>query len=205
MPSPFFVCAARVGGTVSGISWQQPTLTTEEQPVLLDVARAAVAAAAHHRPAPPLPIDLPGRLREPAGAFVTLHDASGLRGCVGSVVPRGSLAALVASVAQSAACRDPRFDPISPEDLNGLRLDVSVLSATQPTAIDDIDPARHGVCLTLGARRAVLLPQVAIRYGWDRPTLLAHLCEKAELAPTAWRDPDALLLTFFVTTLEGAV
>jgi len=163
-----------------------------------------VRAAILNHPPPPLP-DLPTRLQEPAGAFVSLHAGSALRGCIGSVTPEGSLAALVARVAAVAATGDPRFVRIHPDELPQLEIEVSVLSPAVPIPHDRLDPARHGASIRLGPRRGVLLPQVAAREGWDRAALLTALCEKAGLAPEAWRDPAAVLLAFTVTTIAGPV
>ena len=180
--------------------------TDAERLALLGVARAAVVAAARVEPAPPLPADLPARLQRPAGAFVTLDDARGrLRGCVGNVTPEGSLASLVARVAIAAATRDPRFPPLRDDELAGLRIEISILSPVRRVTAAEIDPAIHGVCLEHGRRRAVLLPQVAVEHGWDRETLLLHLCEKADLAPDAWRDPAATLFSFTVETIADDV
>jgi AmmeMemoRadiSam system protein A len=167
------------------------------------VARAAVRAAAHGVPPPPLPADLPSRLLAPGGAFVSLHDRDGLRGCVGSVVPQDSLAGLVVRMAVAAATTDPRFSPVRPEELSGLRIEISVLSATRRVSALEVEPGVHGLCLRLGDVGAVLLPQVAARYGWDRAMLLRELCVKAELAPEAWDDPAAVLLAFTVEVMEG--
>ena len=178
----------------------------EERLALLAIARAAVRAAAEDVPAPPVPDELSFRLGAPAGAFVSLHDAAGrLRGCIGSVEPEGRLADLVARMALAAATRDPRFSPLARDELAGLRVEVSVLSPMRPVSLDDIDPCIHGVCIRLGSRRAVLLPQVAAARGWDPPTLLAHLCEKANLSPTAWRDPVAELFAFTIDAMESEV
>jgi len=169
-----------------------------ERAALLAVARAAVRAAAHGAPAPPPPPGTPARLLAPGAAFVTLRDREGLRGCVGSVVPQGSLAALVARMARAAARTDPRFPPLRPDELLGLRVEVSVLSPTRPVSVDEIDPGIHGVCLRAQGRGAVLLPQVAVRLGWDRETLLRELCAKADLPDEARRDPTTLLVAFTV-------
>jgi len=163
-----------------------------------------VRAAILNHPPPPLP-DLPTRLQEPAGAFVSLHAGSALRGCIGSVTPEGSLAALVARVAAVAATGDPRFVRVHPDELPQLEIEISVLSPAVPIPHDRLDPVRHGASIRLGPRRGVLLPQVAAREGWDRAALLTALCEKAGLAPEAWRDPAAVLLAFTVTTIAGPV
>jgi len=174
-----------------------------ERQALLAVARAAVRAAVGGQPLPALPPDLPPRLGEPAGAFVSLHQGANLRGCIGCVTPDAPLGALVSRIAAAAATGDPRFAALRPSDLDGLRVEVSMLSPLSAVTPDVLDPATHGVCLRLGNHRAVLLPQVAARRGWDRATLLAHLCEKAGLPPAAWRDPAAVLLAFTVETVDG--
>jgi AmmeMemoRadiSam system protein A len=165
-----------------------------------------VRAAAHGAPPPPLAPDLPPRLQAPGGAFVSLHGRDGLRGCIGSLSRQDGLAALVVRMAVASATADPRFPPLRPEELRGLRIEVSVLSVARPVAVvEEIDPAVHGVCLRLGARGAVLLPQVAARYGWTRETLLAELCAKAGLPRQAWQDPTAVLLAFTVESVEAEI
>jgi uncharacterized protein (TIGR00296 family) len=111
----------------------------------------------------------------------------------------------VARVAAAAATRDPRFPRLRPDELVGLRVEVSVLSPMWTVTAAEIDPAIHGICLEHGRHRAVLMPRVAADRGWDRETLLVHLCEKAAVAPDAWRDPAATLLAFTVETIEGEI
>jgi len=191
MPSPFLLVL------------DVPALSDADATVLLGVARAAVRAAATGTPHPRLPIDLPPRLCASAGAFVSLHRGNELRGCVGSVAPAAdSLAALVGRMA-AAASRDPRFPPLTAAELEDLCLEVSVLSRARRIAVEQLDPRRHGILLRLDSARAVLLPQVAQRYGWDRETLLEHLCVKAGLPAAAWLDPATVLRAFTVATIEG--
>jgi AmmeMemoRadiSam system protein A len=180
-------------------------LTADEQAALLDIARAAVHAAVEGRSPPCEPSGLPERLLLPAGVFVSLHHGTELRGCIGTVLPDRPLAVATAEVAAAAATRDPRFVPVLPAELDDLDVEVSVLSAASPVTVEALDPARHGVCLKLGDHRAVLLPQVAAREGWDRETLLGHLAEKAKLPSDAWRDPDAILLAFTAVTVSGSL
>lgn len=149
--------------------------------------------------------DLPDRLDETAGVFVSLHVQNDLRGCIGSVHPDLPLGVLVPRLAGEAATRDPRFLRVEAGELADLQLEVSVLSPLVPIAPDRVDPRHHGVYLRLGDVSAVLLPQVAIREGWDRSRLLAALCEKAGLAASAVHDPAALLLAFTVTTVSGRI
>jgi|SRR5438105_607466 len=196
-----FFCFGRM---VAG--WEAPHplaggCSPAERATLLDVARAAIRAAVAGRP-PPVH-DLPARLGVEAGVFVSLHDARGeLRGCVGTVVPTAPLGVLVGRMAAASATRDPRFTPLEPSDLDGLTIEISVLAPLARIDAANVDPARHGVCLRLGRQGAVLLPQVAARFGWDRETLFRHLCEKAGLPPHAWRDPGATLEVFTVEPVE---
>ncbi len=129
--------------------------------------------------------------------FVTLKRGRRLRGCIGHVLPVRPLWQDIRDSAIAAAVRDPRFPPVSREELDALRIEVSVL--TRPVPVDGPEgfvPGRHGVILEVGGRRAVFLPQVAAERGWDRETTLSHLARKAGLPPDAWRRPDARFRVF---------
>jgi AmmeMemoRadiSam system protein A len=176
-----------------------------ERAALLDLARAAIRAAIAGDPPPPLP-EVPPRLRVPAGVFVSLHDAGGdLRGCVGSVLPNTPIAVLVGRMAVASAMRDPRFPPLATAELASLRIEISVLAPLRAIDPADIDPPRHGLCLRLGHRGAVFLPQVAARHGWDRDTLLRQLCDKAGLPLDAWSDERVTLQAFTVEAVEDVL
>jgi len=179
--------------------------SARERQALFALAREAVCAAVEGRRPPALPRDLPSRLGEPAGAFVSLHQGADLRGCIGCVRSDTPLAALVVRIAAAAATDDRRFPALRPSELGGLHLEVSILSPLSAVAAHALEPSTHGVCLRLGDHGAVLLPQVAARHGWDRATLLARLCEKAGLSPAAWQDPAAVLLAFTVETVDGTL
>jgi AmmeMemoRadiSam system protein A len=133
---------------------------------------------------------------------VSLHRGDWLRGCIGSLTASEPLGGVVARMA-AAVTRDPRFPPLDLHELAGLRLEISVLSRARAMPPDRLDPARHGIVLRIGEARAVPLPQVARRHGWDRDRLLAEICSKAGVSPTAWRRADAVLRAFTVATVEG--
>ena len=163
---------------------------------LLRLARAAVTAAAAGR-RPPDPAAVPGWeevrddpvLREPRGAFVTLHRDGRLRGCIGYIQGIKPLLEAVVDNAVAAAVRDPRFLPVTPDEVPHLQVEVSVLSPLRPVAHwREIEIPRHGVVLRRGPAQAVFLPQVAAEQGWDRETTLSHLALKAGLPPDAWRE-----------------
>jgi AmmeMemoRadiSam system protein A len=161
--------------------------TEAEQRALVDIARAAVTRAVTGRPT-----ELPkaASVAEASGAFVTLKRNGQLRGCIGTLECRRSLAEEIARVAVSAARKDPRFQPVSASELDGLDVEVSVLGPLEP--IDPLDPGAivvgtHGLVVEQGARRGLLLPQVATEWNWGREEFLAQTCVKAGLPPDAWR------------------
>lgn len=121
----------------------------------------------------------------PAGAFVTIHTASTgeLRGCIGTIEPsEDSLAREVISNAISAATRDPRFPPIGPDELDDLRIDVSVLYPPEPIESSaQLDPRVYGVIVRRGWRRGLLLPD--IEGIDDAETQVRYARMKAGIAP----------------------
>jgi len=158
-----------------------PRLIEEERSVLLDLARRSIVARLEVRPLPRL-VAPPRRLLAEQGAFVSLHRRRVLRGCVGMVSPAGSLAETVARCAVAAATEDPRFPPLRPPELPGLSIEISVLEI--PFRVDDLSQivlGTHGLVVTAGPRRGLLLPQVAIEQGWDASTFLEETCLKAGL------------------------
>ncbi len=112
---------------------------------------------------PRLPEDALAGLPQRAGVFVSIKTASGaLRGCIGSVVPtRPSLAEEVVAYAIESATADPRFPPVTPEELDGLVYSVDVLSPPEPVeGPQALDPRRYGVIVRKGPQRGLLLPDI---------------------------------------------
>lgn len=128
------------------------------------------------------------KLREPRGAFTTLMLQEHLRGCVGYVFAVKPLFETVAETAVAAAFNDFRFDPVTGAEAPFLKIEISVLSPLQAIDPDDIVVGKHGLVITLGARRGLLLPQVAAEHHWDAATFLEQTCHKAGLPPDAWRE-----------------
>jgi len=172
-------------------------LTPDDRRRLLLLARASLEAHLAGRALPPLPDDaLCGRL---AGAFVTIRVAGALRGCLGRLAADRRLGAVVRDMTVAAARDDPRFPPITAEELPALTLEISVLR--QSAAFAPVDPARlvigrDGLIVRRGRRTALLLPQVAAEHGWDAERFLGACCRKADLAADAWREPGIDILTF---------
>jgi AmmeMemoRadiSam system protein A len=124
----------------------------------------------------------------PQAAFVTIFYRGELRGCLGRLASELPLPDLVSHLAQEVADSDPRFDPVRPEELQDIRLEISVLTPEHEIrAVSEIEVGRHGLIVEKGARRGLLLPQVATEHGWDRDTFVAQTCLKAGLAEDAWR------------------
>ncbi len=174
-------------------------VTPEEGRRLLELARQSAAAAAGRRSLPAVRLaEWPEALREPLGAFVTLHHRGRLRGCIGRMTSQQSLPETVADMAAAAAVEDPRFPALRPEELDDVRVEISVLSPlARIQNPEEIQLGRHGVLVRQGRRTGVFLPQVATETGWDLETFLSELCSgKAGLEENAWQDPETELYTF---------
>jgi AmmeMemoRadiSam system protein A len=125
----------------------------------------------------------------PAGAFVSIHRHGALRGCLGRLDCEWSLNRVVAYLATALADSDPRFEPVSPDELPELEIEISILTPERPIAgIEEIEVGRHGVIVEQGRSRGLLLPQVAAEHGWGVTQFVAHTCLKAGLPPDAWRS-----------------
>ena len=111
----------------------------------------------------PLPEDLPQEMKlTQAGAFVSIHKLGKLRGCIGTILPTADCVAReIANNAVSAATRDPRFPPITPEELKWLEINVDVLGEPEDIdSPDQLDVKRYGVIVSRGAKRGLLLPDL---------------------------------------------
>jgi AmmeMemoRadiSam system protein A len=169
--------------------------TAEERQALLGLAREAIAAHFQRR-TPRLP-EATGALAEPRGAFVTLHGADGeLRGCVGLMHSDRPLRDTVARMAVASATEDGRFEPVTESELAVLTIQISALGPLERILPEQVEVGRHGLLVSCGGRRGVLLPQVPVEHGWDRETFLAQTCRKAGLPPDAWQEPTAELFGF---------
>jgi uncharacterized protein len=158
-----------------------------ERELLLKLAHDSIELALAGRDrdldlSPPSP-----HLAEPRGAFTTLHLQGKLRGCIGYILPVESLYKTIAATARAAAFEDPRFEPVTLAEAPGLKVEISVLSVPQPIRPDEVVVGRHGLIVSGGGRRGLLLPQVPTEWEWDRETFLAQTCLKAGLPPDAWQ------------------
>ena len=132
-----------------------------------------------------------------SGCFVTITQNGHLRGCIGNFQAQQPLYQEVATMAIAAASQDPRFQPMSPDELDSFSLEITILSPLEQ--IDDtnqIEVGVHGIYIIKGFNRGVLLPQVATEYGWDKKTFLQQTCIKAGLPENSWQQPEAEIYIF---------
>jgi AmmeMemoRadiSam system protein A len=145
-----------------------------------------------------------GRLAEPQAAFVTLRWNGKLRGCIGQPDAAHGLAETVVQCAITAALRDPRFGPLRAEETDGLEIEISVISELRPVRPEEIELGTHGIAVTGGGTRGLLLPQVALERNWSVTQFLEATCRKAGLQANAWREPDTKLLAFTAEVFSDA-
>jgi AmmeMemoRadiSam system protein A len=163
-----------------------PNLNSEEQAALLRVARDAVTAASRGECYEP-PEVLPGGVPRSAGVFVSLHLGDELRGCIGVTQTRQPLVESTAHCARAAALEDPRFPPLSVAEVPQVGIEISVLGELRALGPGERPrPGIDGVLIEQEGRQGLLLPQVAIRFGWSAERLLSETCRKAELPGDAW-------------------
>lgn len=171
-------------------STRQNEFTPEERAVLLKLAHESILSALERREislTPPSP-----HLEEPRGAFTTIYFHGNLRGCVGYVFPVASLYRTVAETARAAAFEDTRFSPVSPQEAPELDVSLSILSPLRVIMPEEVEIGRHGLVVSHGGRRGLLLPQVPVEHQWDRATFMEQTCRKAGLPLDAWRQGATL-------------
>lgn len=151
------------------------------------------------------PAELPPAFAEPRGVFVTLkeHPSGDLRGCIGLTAPLYPLATAIAHAAQASATEDPRFPAVTVAEMEGLTVEVSILTLPEPLpSVDPSDRAqdvvigRDGLIVDDGESSGLLLPQVAPEQGWAPERFLAETCRKAGLRSSAWEDPRVRVRRF---------
>jgi AmmeMemoRadiSam system protein A len=171
-------------------------LSRDDKATLYAIARTAIESALNGIKPPHSEItsDI---LREKRGAFVSLHLHGNLRGCIGYIQPSRPLHKTVQEMSIAAALQDPRFDPVTKQELEELEIEISVLTPmVRIEHTQEIEIGRHGLYIVSGPYHGLLLPQVATSYSWDRKTFLEHTCEKAGLPKNAWMDKNTEIYIF---------
>jgi len=172
-------------------------LTQEEGKYLVKLARKAAEAYLKKREIMKVPDEVPLKLKEQCGVFVTINSVKGkkhqLRGCIGFPHPTTPLAQAVIESAISSATQDPRFLPMRAEELDEVAFEVSVLTPPEPVEVNNprdycskIKVGRDGLIVERTYCKGLLLPQVPVELNWDEETFLCECCVKAGLPPDSW-------------------
>jgi len=188
----------------------QETFDAAEKRFLLELARRTLSSVTPNGAAVPVlnGDDIPSKLKQTRGCFVTLTKSGSLRGCIGHIFPREQLYNAVIQNARSAATLDPRFSAVQADEVAGLRIEVSVLTEPRPLKFKSSDemlgqlrPYEDGVVLQVGRRTATFLPQVWAQIP-DKVEFLNNLSLKAGCEAAAWRGTDTAVLTYQVEAFE---
>ncbi len=172
-----------------------PFLSETDRRSLLELARhAIVEAVSLQKPAGGIPRG--GILVEKRGVFVTLHVRGRLRGCIGIVEPVDPIGEAIARCAASAALRDSRFSPVRADEIPSLQIEISLLLPPESIRPEDVEIGKHGLLISKGGNRGLLLPQVAVEHKLTREQFLEETCRKAGLGTKAWQEPETQIYGF---------
>lgn len=177
-------------------------LTLEEGALLVKTARKTIETYLREGKIISKP-DVPGKLLEHRGVFVTLTKRGELRGCIGHPMPTMPLIDSLIDSAISAATRDPRFPPVGLRELHEIEIEVSILTKPEILKVkhpkeypDHVVIGRDGLIVESRGCAGLLLPQVAVEYGWDAEEFLSNTCIKAGLMPDSWLDRNVRVSRF---------
>lgn len=162
-------------------------LSKDQQIVLLRLARQTIK---HHlKTGKTLKVQIRDEaLKIKRGVFVTLKRNDELRGCVGYPLPHKALFETVIESAISAATQDFRFQSIEAEELDEIKIEISILTLPQVAKdISKIEVGKHGIIISKGPHKGLLLPQVPVEWNWNLETYLNHGCLKAGLGKNEWK------------------
>ena len=188
-------------------------LSLEEGKFLVELAREAVEEHLKNRKSIMVPEDASEKLLQRCGVFVTINSLKRgekrLRGCIGYPYPATPLAQAVIESAISSATQDPRFHPLSADELDDVVFEVSVL--TPPQIIKAEKPSEYpakikvgedGLIIERGMFKGLLLPQVPVEWKWNEEEFLCQCCIKAGLPPDCWLMESAKIYKFQAIIFE---
>ena len=175
------------------ISETEFTLTDADKKQLKEIALQSIKDSLDSKPIarPTLHSQL-SILNSKCGAFVSLHKFGRLRGCIGHFGEDYPLHEIVAEMARAAAFEDPRFTPVTREELDDIDIEISVLTPMRRIqSIDEFELHRHGIYIRKGFRSGTFLPQVADEVNWTKEEFIGHCSQdKAGLGWDGWRDAE---------------
>ena len=188
-------------------------LSLDEGKFLITLARNTVKEHLQNGKTTKPPKDTPKKMFEHCGVFVTINSLHGkekmLRGCIGYPYPTSPLVEAVIDSAVNASTEDPRFEPMSPKELDKVVFEVSVL--TPPELVQVSNPKEYlskikvgedGLIVERGVYRGLLLPQVPLEWGWCEEEFLCQCCVKAGLPPDSWLTKNAKIYKFKAIIFE---
>ncbi len=178
------------------MSNSEDLLQPEETKFLLNLARQVVTDTANSVNSDP-PGYFSDNLKMKLGVFVTLHKNTELRGCIGFIEGLKPLQDAVIEMANSAAFHDPRFAPVTSDEVDDLDIEISVLSPVREIKeTNEIVVGKHGLIIEQGFYKGLLLPQVATENNWDKNAFLQYTCRKAGLPIDAWQEKSTKISIF---------
>ena len=178
-------------------AYEDQTFSQESKQELFSIVRNTIREQLTRKKVTSLESTNP-ELQSQNGVFVTLHTKQGaLRGCIGSFTSDKALYQTVQEMALSSAFRDPRFPPVSLDELDDLTVEISVLSPMKKiSGASEIELGKHGIYIKKGFRSGTFLPQVATDTGWSLEEFLGHCSrDKAGLGWDGWKEADLYTYT----------
>jgi len=164
------------------------SLSSEEKKALLNIAKSSINLFVQENKILDYRTQNPNFLSN-RGAFVTIKKRGRLRGCIGFIEPVMPLYQTIIQASIYAACKDARFVPVSPSELKDLEIEISVLSPLKKIKNPAvIKVGKHGLLISKGNNRGLLLPQVPVENRWSRQDFLQNTCLKAGLPENAWKS-----------------
>ena len=167
------------------------SLSDDDKHILKQIAYESIKDSLDGKPISH-PSTLTSHLSSKCGAFVSLHKQGRLRGCIGHFGEDTPLHEIVAEMARAAAFEDPRFMPVTREELDDLDIEISVLTPMRRIqSLDEFQLHRHGIYIRKGYRSGTFLPQVADEVNWTKEEFVGHCSQdKAGLGWDGWRDAE---------------
>ncbi len=173
----------------------------------MTIARKTVDRYVQDERKPNPPKDTPDHLWRESGVFVTINalqkERKALRGCIGRPYPTQPLVKATIDSALDSAVNDPRFRPVTKDELDSIVIELSVLTPPQELVYEQpeellnlVEVGRDGLIASRGMFRGLLLPQVPVEWGWDTKEYLEHTCNKAGLPKGAWMDKKTEFMVF---------
>ncbi len=172
------------------------SLSDSDRSALLRLARRSIEEVASSKRSPEDNIPRESIFSERCGVFVSLHVRGRLRGCIGVIEPNEPLGETVVHCALGAAFEDLRFPPLRAEELPDVTVEVSLLTPMQVVRPEEVVVGQHGLFVSRGWRKGLLLPQVATEHHLTRDRFLEEACRKAGLPADAWKDAATEIRAF---------